>query len=65
MSSISEEFGDATNVTMTYNGDGTVDTVVLTKFVSTEGSKTKTYTFTYDEGLLIGVDVLIEDVINP
>ncbi len=55
-SPFSGDFEDSADVALTYNGDGTIDTIVYTKFVGEGGYFTKTYTFVYDAGKVVSVD---------
>lgn len=59
---VTDDFNDFSNVDITYNGDATIDTVVLSKFIEGHGLRTKTYTFTYNAAKVATIRVVMEDV---
>ena len=65
---ITGDFEDSADVALDYNGDGTINTIIYTKFVDGFGYFTKTYTFTYDTGKVSAIDVEVAgigEVIGP
>lgn len=59
---ISGDFEDSADVALDYNVDGTINTITYTKFVDEFGVFTKTYTFTYDTGKVVAIDVEVAGV---
>jgi hypothetical protein len=60
---ITDNFEDYSNVAITYNGDGSINTVILYKYIAGHGYKKKTYTFTYTGDSVETINVTVED--NP
>ena len=60
---IDSNFEDSADVALDYNGDGTINTIIYTKFIDGYGIFTKTYTFTYDTGKVVAIDVQVDGVL--
>jgi len=51
-----DRFLQIQDLSLTYNGDGSINTISMTKYIAGQGEVTKVLTFGYEDGNIVSID---------